>query len=131
MSRLQELEERVAAFNRGDFETWLDGFTDDVEFIAARSAVEGIYHGRDGVRRFLADNQENFELFEPRLTEVREVEDSQALVLGSIRIRSRQGGVETDVPVAAVASFDDNGKITRWEDFRERGLALDALGLEP
>jgi hypothetical protein len=36
--------------------------------------------------------------------------------------------VETDIPVAGVATYRD-GKLTRWEDFRERDRALEAAGL--
>lgn len=38
------------------------------------------------------------------------------------------GGVETDIPTAGVATLQD-GKWTRWEDFRDRRRALDAVGL--
>jgi hypothetical protein len=37
-------------------------------------------------------------------------------------------GVETDFPVAGIATYRE-GKLVRWEDFRERHLALEAAGL--
>ena len=63
------------AIRRGDVAAVLDGMTDDVVWIAARSAVEGAYHGHEGIRRFLRDNAENFELFEPGFDEVRDLGD--------------------------------------------------------
>jgi hypothetical protein len=36
--------------------------------------------------------------------------------------------VETDFPVAGIATYRE-GKLVRWEDFRERHLALEAVGL--
>jgi hypothetical protein len=33
-----------------------------------------------------------------------------------------------DVPVAGIATYRD-GKLSRWEDFRERLAALEAAGL--
>ena len=66
-------------------------------------------------------------MFEPGFDEVRDLGD-RPLVLGTFRIRARGSGVETDFPVAGIATFRE-GKLARWEDFRERGLALEAAGL--
>ena len=60
----------IDAFRRGDIEAFLHAASEDVVWIAARSAVEGAYHGHAGLRRFLADNAENFEVFEPHFAEV-------------------------------------------------------------
>lgn len=119
--------EGADAIRRGDVEAVLDGVSDDVIWIAARSAVEGAYHGHDGMRQFLLDNAENFELFEPHFDEVRDLGD-RVLGIGRFRIRARGSGVETDFPVAGIATYRE-GKLVRWEDFRERHLALEAAGL--
>jgi ketosteroid isomerase-like protein len=119
--------EGIDAMRRGDVEAMLDGMGEDVVWIAARSAVEGAYHGHEGLRRFLADNAENFEVFEPDFTEVRDLGD-RVLAFGRFRIRARGSGVDTDFPVAGIATYSD-GKLVRWEDFRERRLALEAAGL--
>ena len=89
--------------------------------------MEGAYHGHAGLRGFLADNQANFEVFRFDLSDVRDLGD-RVLAIGTIHIRGRGGGVETDIPVAGVATYRD-GKLTRWEDFRERDRALEAAGL--
>jgi ketosteroid isomerase-like protein len=119
--------EGIDAVRRGDIETMLDGTSEDVVWIAARSAVEGAYHGHEGLRRFVADNADNFEVFEPDFTEVRDLGD-RVLAFGRFRIRARGSGVDTDFPVAGIATYRD-GKLVRWEDFRERRLALEAAGL--
>jgi ketosteroid isomerase-like protein len=119
--------EGADAIRRGDVQAGLDLASEDVVWIAARSAVEGAYHGHEGLRRFLASNAENFELFEPRFDELRDLGD-RVLAFGRFRIRARGGGVETDFPVAGIATYRD-GKLVRWEDFRERHLALEAAGL--
>ena len=59
--------EGIDALRRGDTEAIFDVVSEDVVWIPARSAVEGAYHGHAGLRRFLADNAENFEVFERRL----------------------------------------------------------------
>ena len=119
--------EGAEAMGRGDVEAVLEAVSEDVVWIPARSAVEGAYRGHDGMRQFLADNAESFELFEPHYEEVRDLGD-RVLGIGTLRIRARESGVETDVPVAGIATFRE-GKLVRWEDFRERRLALEAAGL--
>ena len=124
---MERFREGIAAARRGDVEAVLDGMSEDVVWIAARSAVEGTYHGHEGIRRFMADNDENFEVFEPDFDELRDLGD-RVLAFGNFRIRARGSGVETRFPVAGIATYRD-GKLVRWEDFRERRLALEAAGL--
>ena len=70
---------------------------------------------------------ENFEVFEPDFREVRDLGD-RLLVFGAIHIRGRGSTVETDIPVAGIFTFEQ-GKLVRWEDFRDRDRALEAAGL--
>jgi ketosteroid isomerase-like protein len=118
-----------AALNRGDVEYMVRHSTEDVVIIAARSAIERPFVGHDGVRKFAADNTESFELFEGHYDDVRDLGDDRVLAIGTIHIRGRGGGVETDIPAAGIATFRD-GKLSRWEDFRDRRPALEAAGLE-
>jgi ketosteroid isomerase-like protein len=129
MSRenVEAFQQGVEAIKRGNVEEVLSGVAEDVVWLAARSAVEGAYRGHAGLRKFLADNQENFELFEPDFRDVRDLGD-RVLAIGTIHIRARGSGVETDIPTAGIATYEE-GKLIRWEDFRDRGLALKAAGL--
>jgi len=115
------------ALERGDVEAALEIVDDEVVWLAARSAVEGAYHGHDGIRRFMADNAENFERFEPDFRDVRDLGD-RVLAIGTIHVRGRGSGVEADIPAAGIATFKE-GRMVRWEDFRERRVALEAAGL--
>jgi ketosteroid isomerase-like protein len=117
----------AAALKSGDLDAVLDEVAEDVEWIAARSAVEGPYQGHAGLRRFMADTAESFEVFEPEWHELRDLGD-RVLAIGTIHIRARGSGVDTEISAAGIATYRD-GKLTRWEDFRERRLALDAAGL--
>jgi ketosteroid isomerase-like protein len=121
-------EQGKDALDRGDMEAFLSLVDEDVVWIAARSAVEGAYHGHDGVRKFFADNEENFEVFEADWREVRDVDDERILAIGRIHLRGRGSTVETDIPVAGIFTFK-RGKLVRWEDFRDRAHALQAAGL--
>ena len=131
MSRenVEAFQHGVEAIKRNDIEEVLRGVAEDVEWIAARSAVEGAYRGHDGLRRFLADNEESFEVFEPEFRDVRDLGD-RVLAIGTIHIRARGSGVETNIPTAGIATYKQ-GKLTRWEDFRDRRVALEAAGLSP
>lgn len=115
------------ALNGGDVEFLVASTTEDVVFIAARSAVEGPYMGHDGIRRWVTDNAESFELFRTQLDDVRDL-GGRVLAIGTIRIRGRGAGIETDVPFAGVFTIRD-GRVSKWEDFRDRGSALAAVGL--
>jgi hypothetical protein len=84
------------------------------------------YRGHAGLRASLADNKENFEVFEPEFRELRDLGD-RVLAVGTIHIRARGSGVETDIPTAGIATFEQ-GKLTRWEDFRDRVSARRLAG---
>jgi len=116
------------AVSHGDVAWLIAHTTEDFVLLPARSAVEGSFVGHAGVRRFFADNAENFALFELRADDVRAVPGDRVLVSGTVHVRGR-GGVEIGFPYAGVATFRDV-KASRWEDFRNRRLALKAVGLE-
>jgi limonene-1,2-epoxide hydrolase len=126
----------IDAFTRRDIETALDRgnlgamvdqfYAPDVEFIPLRAATEGAFRGHRGVEEFVADTLENFETFEPHY-ELRDL-GAQVLAWGTIHVRGRGGGVETDIPTGGVFELRQ-GKIVRWEDFGSREKALEAVGL--
>jgi ketosteroid isomerase-like protein len=111
-----------------DEETALELVAEDVEFFALRSATEGTFHGHEGVRAFFADNRESFDVFQPHYDDLRDLGDGRVLAIGSIRIRGRSSGVETDVPSAFVATVRD-GLIVQFKDYGDRQAALEAAGL--
>ena len=67
-------------------------------------------------------------MFEWDFREVRDLGD-RVLICGTVHIRGHESAVETDIPFAGLLTMDE-GKLIRWEDFRERRLALKAAGLE-
>ena len=90
----------------------------------ARSSVT---QAHAGVRRFLADTAETFELFRPAYADIRDLGD-RVLAIGSIRVRGRGSGVDTDIPTAGIAEYRA-GLLWRWKDYGEARLALEASGL--
>ena len=119
------LRRAVEALNRADVEAALALMTEDTCFMPLRSRIEGAFNGHDGVRAFFADNEESFEIFEVCHDEIHDFGD-RVVAIGRTRLRSKGSGVETEVPSAGVAIMRD-GKIARWEDYGERGLALASL----
>ena len=96
-------------------------------FEPLRSGTEGAFVGHEGMRRFIADTEEMFEIFQISYTDVRDLGD-RLLAIGSIRMRARGSGIEADVPSAAVVEYRD-GKLWRYKDYGEARLALSAAGL--
>jgi ketosteroid isomerase-like protein len=109
--------------NQMDFRSY---FHPDVEFLPLRSATEGAYHGIAGIERFVTDTDETFEKFEPHY-EFLDLGE-RVLTWGTIHVRARQSGIDTDIPVGAVVEFRD-GKIVRWQAFDSKEKALKAVGL--
>jgi hypothetical protein len=120
------LQEMQSAWNRGDPMDPAETYHPDVEFHPLRAATEGDYLGISGIDRFIADTSEVFEKHEIHY----EFEDfgDRVLAWGTIHVRARGSGVETDIPSGGLFDFKD-GKIIRWEDFGSRERALEAAGL--
>ncbi|HYU59237.1 MAG TPA: nuclear transport factor 2 family protein [Solirubrobacterales bacterium] len=115
------------AIARGDLDAVLERLHPEAEFETLRSAVQGTYRGHDGAREFLRDNEESFEVFIFKYQEIEELADGRVVAIGSIRIRGRGGGVELDVPTAAVAEFRD-GLLFRYKDHGDADAARAAVG---
>ena len=116
------------AIQRGDLEAVLSVTQPDVIVEPLRAATEGAYVGHAGVRQFLADTAETFEFFRPDYTDIRDLGD-RVLAIGSIRVRGRGSGLETDIPTAAIAEYRD-GLLWRYKDYGEARDALEAAGLQ-
>jgi ketosteroid isomerase-like protein len=113
-------------WNRGDATADPEVVHPDIEFLPLRAATEGAYRGISGIERFIEDTLEIFERFEMHY----EYADlgEQVLAWGTIHVRARGSGVETDVESGGLFDFRD-GKIVRWEDFGSKGKALEAAGV--
>ena len=118
----------VDAINRLDVEAVLALTHDECVFEPLRSQTEGAYLGHEGMRRFLADTDQTFELFKAIYTDLRDLGNDRLLAIGTIRMRGRESGVETDVLSAAIVEFRD-GRTVSYKDHGDRQLALRAAGL--
>ena len=113
----------MEAFSRADVDAALEVVHPEIEFIPARAAMQGSFHGHEGMRRFFADNEENFDLFHATYPDIRRIDDDRMVALGSVRTRGRSSGVETEVPSAVVLDFRE-GKLVRFEDLGDERRAM-------
>jgi ketosteroid isomerase-like protein len=116
----------VDLINRGD-PAAADEVHEDAVFEPLRAETEGAYIGRDGMRRFLADTAEAFDVFVASYPDVRDLGGGRLVAIGSIRMRGRGSGLESDVVTAAVVEFRD-GLMARYKDYGDARLALEAAG---
>ena len=120
----------VQAFNGRDIAVLADLITEDYEFIPYLPAgVEKTtkYRGRQGLRDYLKDADEAWEILQIHLDEVRDLGD-RALAFGAMRARGRGSGIDVRVPLAWVLEFRD-GKVSRYQSFGDTAGALEAAGL--
>ena len=118
----------VDAINRGDAAVTLDLVHEDTVFEPLRAGTEGAFVGHEGMRRFLADTAETFDLFKASYTDVRDLGDGRLLAIGTIRMRGRISGVESDIPSAAIVEFRD-GRMLRYKDYGDAQLARRTAGV--
>ena len=113
------------AINAGGLE--LESIHPEVVFEPLRSRTEGAFVGHEGMHRFMADTEDMFEVFHASYPDVRDLGD-RVLAIGSIRMRGKVSGVETDVLSAVVAEFRD-GLVWRFKDYGDARSALRAAGV--
>ena len=117
----------VDAINRLDAAAALALTHEEGVFEPLRAETEGAFVGEEGMRRFLADTAETFDLFKALYTDVRDLGDGRLLAIGTIRMRGRESGVEQDVPSAAIVEFRD-GRMWRYKDYGDARTALQMAG---
>ena len=112
-------------WNRGERD-FSDAYHPDVEFLPLRAATEGGYYGLSGIEAWIADTSEVFDKFEMNFefTDLGE----RVLASGTIHVRARGSGLETDIQTGGLFEFRD-GRIVRWEDFGSKSKAREAAGL--
>jgi ketosteroid isomerase-like protein len=114
------------SINRGDLDI-AEFIHPEVVFEPLRSRTEGAFVGHEGMRQFIADTDEMFEVFNVSYTDVRDLGE-RVLAIGSIRMRGKVSGVEIDVPTAVIAAFRD-GLLWRFKDYGDARSALRAAGV--
>jgi ketosteroid isomerase-like protein len=119
----------VEAFNDRDLDALLAAIDPDAELQTLRAELEGrSYRGHEGMRRLLADFDQDWEYVRVEAEELRDAGD-EVVVLGRLHARGRTSHIDLDVPMGFLWRFRD-GKAVYGKTFSERADALRAAGLE-
>ena len=128
---IEALQRAVEANNRRDYEAFVAEFDPDVEWHGIFGVMFGgeatLVRGRKGLLGYVRDLDEAFSLRDVQISEFRDLED-QIVVLGHVRGRGKESGIEFDSPYAGIAEFK-NGKCVSYRDYFDHGQALEAAGL--
>jgi ketosteroid isomerase-like protein len=117
----------VEAYNAGDIERVLELADPEVTMVPVRSLLEGSeYRGHEGVRRFLADTEEDWASREIEVEEILQL-DNGVLVLGSF-VAVGHSGTEVRYPLAWHSVYR-NGKLLRMTAYSDQQAARRELGL--
>ena len=115
------------AVNRRDLGALLALMDDGVEAVPLIAAMEGGYHGHDGIRRWWANLLDAFPDFAIEIVEVRDVGDVTVM---AVRIRGH--GADSDTPVEQMiwhAVRWGRERCIWWGSFDTLAEALESLGL--
>ena len=88
--------------------------------------IGGVYCGHDGMRQYVSDLNDAWEILQPEVDDRLEVGEVVVLV-GRIHYRGKGSGVETDAPTGWALKFRE-GRLVRFRAFREPEQALENLG---
>jgi ketosteroid isomerase-like protein len=93
----------------------------------AQLGEEGVYHGHDGLHRYVRDLADAWEFLRTEVDDFLAVGNVVVLV-GRLRYRGKGSGVETEASAGYVTKFRD-GRLVYMRAFRDPEEALMALGL--
>ena len=115
------------AFNRRDRDATLALMDDDVEGVPRIAAIEGSYHGHEGMRRWWNSLLDAFRDF---TVEVGEVHDLGDVTVAAVRLRGQGAGGDTPTEAGTwhVAEWR-RGRCVWWRTFSSRDEALEAAEL--
>jgi ketosteroid isomerase-like protein len=113
----------IDAWNRDDFDTWIDQFDPEVEWMALMEVFRGHVGAWQAWQSFKEDMQ-----LKVRFDDVRDLGDS-VLALGEIAGTGRTTRLDVGGEIAQLATFRD-GKIVTFRDFPSHAQALEAAGVK-
>jgi ketosteroid isomerase-like protein len=119
----------VDAFQAHDVASLIELFSPDCEIVALRSAFEGTFRGREGVRRWAESVYEAAPDSGFTAERVVPAHEERAVLLGRQTGTARLGGASFDAPVGAIFEFE-SGLVRRIDSYTSHAEALKAAGLQ-
>jgi ketosteroid isomerase-like protein len=122
-ARLDIVRRGIEAYNRGDQEALAEFVSEDmVAVVPDGMANAGVYHGREGFRRMMANWDEAWEEFSIDIEEI--FEEGDALIVPVVqRGRGRGSGVEITMPAVQLMRFQGE-RISHWRFCQTREEAV-------
>jgi ketosteroid isomerase-like protein len=95
------------------------------EMVIHSAMTNATYEGRDGVRRWMAEIDEQFEEWRLSIDQLKDLSDDRVLVLGPVHFQGRASGIEFDQPVGWLLTFAGT-QVTEMKIFSEHDAAVEA-----
>ena len=129
--QLQQLRAAFDAWNRNDWDEALGYMREDVRWTTAQQLpdLDGVYEGREGVRRFFRLFSEPWEEISITLEQIIDERDSQLFVTVRFVAHGREG-IEVDMAFFQIYGFDDEKQLAEFQSFVDEAEARGAAGLE-
>ncbi|WP_207587186.1 nuclear transport factor 2 family protein [Halomontanus rarus] len=121
-SNVEIVEQLYEAFNRGDIETCLAGFAEDITWTEPEGSPQasGTYHSPDAVLKNVFEPAfERFESFE--VAADRFIDGGDTVVVEGVFRSTLPGGNTMEVPYAHVIDLED-GKVQRFTNYEDTAL---------
>ena len=112
-------------WNGGDRDFSTDELHRDFQVVSRLQAEP--FAGREGLHRWMQEVDEQFGEWQLVADEWRDAGD-RVVVLGRVRLRGKESGVEVDQPHGWLVEFQD-GTVFRFQHFARPHEALEAAGL--
>ena len=131
--RLATVNRIYDAFGRRDFAeiTSLIDPGIEIDYDGVVLDAAGTYRGLDGMGKLLQTILQSFDVesFDVQVEELIEAPDGRVVAALHQRGVGRGSGAQVEIRIAQAWTIDDNGVATRWEIFRDREHALEAVGM--
>ena len=121
------VREAFARWNRGEHE--VDPTLIDPEISILSALAQAEFHGHDGAEAWVREIDDQFDEWQVRIDELRDVGDGRFVLVGAIHGRGRKSGVDLDEDASWLAEVRD-GRLLRLDNFIGRGAAAEALERE-
>jgi len=77
----------------------------DPEFELESQMLGGVVRGEDGLRRWWTEIDQQFDAWEMQVTGEHDLGEDRFLVIGTLRMRGRESGLEMDMDIAWLLRF--------------------------
>jgi ketosteroid isomerase-like protein len=129
-ANVERLRAALEVISRQGPEAILDNVDPDIEWIADRSDMgRVVYRGHRGVVRSFVELSEGFEDFGFEVDRLIDA-GNRVVALGKMYGQGRTTGIRAEIPLGFVCTYGRDGKLMRYESFRDPTEALKVVGLK-